>query len=269
MGMSETQRLTPAPMPMPRSAAVPALAFAAIASCVAAGLAITAAIVRRGGTTAAPADPCALPAGVDFTALSETDRSYVARHAIACSDFEHGRIDRRALAAKLKALDFVPPTPIVLAPPTPAMPPAPVWASSVRGFSSQYTDSSWAAARVLGPPDVYPASGDNENAWASTDADARTEYLEVGFDAPQKLRAVDIFETYNPGAISHVEVITADGKHRAVYDAVARPMNVPSFQRTIPFACTDQPVVAVKVTLSSAAVPGWNEIDAIGGTPCD
>jgi hypothetical protein len=256
--MSETQRLAPAPLARP--AAVPALAFAAIASCVAAGLAITAAIMRR-GPVAAPADPCALPTGVDLGPLSDRDRTYAARHAIACSDYEHGRIDRAAFAAQLKALDAVPPAPPV--------PPAPIWAASVRGFSSQYTTTSWAATRVLGPPDVYPGSGDNANAWASLDADAPTEYIEVGFDTPRRLRAVDIFETDNPGAVSHVELITADGKRKTVYDGPAHPMNVPSFDRKLDFACTDEKVIGVKVTLSSSAVPQWNEIDAIGGTPCD
>jgi hypothetical protein len=211
---------------------------------------------------AAPAiDPCTLPGGIELGPLSDRDRSYVARHAVLCNDLEHGRIDRSAYANGMKQLDAVPPPPIV--------PPEPVYATSVRGFSTQYTADSWAATRALGAPDVYPAGGDNANAWASRDADAPTEFLEVGFDEPHRLRALDIFETYNPGAISHVEVITADGAHRAVYDAKARPMGVPSYKRDIAFACTDQPVVAVKVTLDSGAVPGWNEIDAIGGMPCD
>jgi len=28
-------------------------------------------------------------------------------------------------------------------------------------------------------------------------------------------------------------------------------------------------VVAIRVTLDTAAVPGWNELDAIGGLTCD
>jgi hypothetical protein len=244
-----------------RRAGAPVVALSAAAACVATGLAITTAITHR----AAPSvDPCALPAGLDVSALPERDRSFLARHAIACNDYEHGRISAAEYKLTLKALDLA-----ALTPPAPVAPPAPIWAATVRGFSSQYTDSSWAAARVLGPPDVYPAGGDNANAWASRDADAPTEFLEVGFDTPHRLRGVDIFETYNPGAVTHVEVITADGAHRVVYDGVARAMNVPSYQRSLAFACTDQKVVAVRVTLASQAVPGWNEIDAIGGTPCD
>ena len=236
--------------------------LAAWTTCIATGIAITAAVAHR--SAPAPIDPCALPAGVDVSALPDRDRSFLARHATACSDYEHGRINLAEYKLTLKALDLA-----ALAPPAPVTPPAPIWATTVRGFSTQYTDTSWSAQRALGAPDVYPASGDNANAWASRDADAPVEWLEVGFDTPRRLRGVDIFETYNPGAVDHVELVTADGVRRTIYSGAAKPMGVPTFDRALTFACTDQPVVSVRVTLASAAVPGWNEIDAIGGTPCD
>jgi hypothetical protein len=151
----------------------------------------------------------------------------------------------------------------------PPPPPAPIYATRVRAMSSQYTASSWSAERALGAPDVYPQSGDNQNAWASLEADAKSEFLEVGFDQPHRLRGIDVFETLNPGAVDHVEIITADGKRTTIYDGAAHAMGQAAFDRRIDFACTDQPVVGVRVTLASAAVPGWNEIDAIGGAPCD
>ncbi len=239
------------------------LAFVLYAFAAAAfSIVLTIAVTRRAPPVAPAAiDPCTLPGGIELGPLSDRDRSYVARHAVLCNDLEHGRIDRGAYAAAMRALDAVPPPP--------AAPPEPIYATSVRGFSTQYSANAWSAARALGVPDVYPAGGDNENAWATRDADAANEYLEVEFDKPHRLRALDIFETYTPGAITHVEVITADGARHAVYDAKARAMNVASYKRDIAFACTDQPVVGVKVTLDSSAVPGWNEIDAIGGTPCD
>lgn len=234
----------------------------AAAACFATGLAVAATISAAHRTIETQADPCALPAGIELGPLSDRDRTYVARRAMACSDLEHGRIARADYERTLKLLDVVPPGP-------PPPPPAPVWASRVLGFSSQYTTTSWSAQRVLGPPDVFPQGGDNQNAWASLEADAKSEFIEVGFDQPHRLRGVDIFETDNPGAVDHVEITTADGKHHTIYDGAAHAMGTPSFQRSIAFACTDQPVVAVRVTLASAAVPEWNEIDAIGGTPCD
>ena len=36
----------------------------------------------------------------------------------------------------------------------------------------------------------------------------------------------------------------------------------------IDFECTAERVIAVRVTLDSKAVAGWNEIDAVGLIPC-
>jgi hypothetical protein len=248
----------------PARVITPILALSAAAACAATGLAVVAALAatHHGHNMAPPvADPCALPAGIDLAALPDRDRGYLARRAVVCSDFEHHRIAAADYKLAIRALDAA-----ALPPPAP---PAPLWASRVRAFSTEYTESSWSAARALGAPDVYPASGDNANAWASRDADAATEMLEVGFAEPHRLRGVDIYETYNPGAVSHVELITTSGAHRTVYDGAAHPMSVPSFRRSLETACTDEPVVAVRITLASQAVPGWNEIDAVGGTPCD
>lgn len=262
--MPEPQRLAPLPAPSPRGVTAPVIALSVAAACVAGGLAVTAAVASSRRSAPLVSDPCAIPAGLDLQILPPRDRTYVARHAIACGDLEAHRISAADYKLALHAIDLA-----AQAPAAPVVPPAPIWASTVREMSTQYTDSSWSAARALGAPDVYPGGGDNANAWASRDADAASEFLEVGFAAPHRLSSVDIFETYNPGAVSHVEVITADGVHHTVYDGVARPMNVPSYHRQIDFACTDEPVIGVRVTLASQAVPGWNEIDAIGGTSCD
>ena len=79
---------------------------------------------------------------------------------------------------------------------------------------------------------------------------------------------ISVFETYNPGAVSRVELVSLSGKRTVVYQGAAAPMSVPAFQRKIDFACTAEPIASVRVTLQSAAVPGWNEIDAIGARVC-
>ena len=255
--MSELQRQAPLPPPPPR-AATAALALAATATCFAAGLGVAAALVHQ--PAAATADACALPAGIDLAAMSGHDRSVAVRHAILCTDLEHHRIAPADFRARLLAtLDAAPP-------PEPL--PAIVWASSVRDASSQYSPNQWSAARALGAPDVYPSSGDNVGAWAPLAADAAVEHLEVGFEQARRLRGLEIYETLNPGAISQVELIGADGTRRTVYAGDAHAMGVPAFKRRIDFACTGEPVVGVRVTLASGAVPGWNEIDAIGAVPC-
>jgi hypothetical protein len=204
---------------------------------------------------------CALPDGVDLAALGVPQRDRLARRAMICADLEHGRITAAEYRDKLDALE----RPAAQA--VEALPES-VWASSVLGFSSQYSSDSWSASQVLGPPDALPGGADSPSAWASTEADSRTEFLEVAFGARHRMSAIEIVESYNPGAVSRVELILADGSRTVVHDAPAAPAAQPRLHRRIDFACTDQPVAGVRVTLDSAAVPDWNEIDAIGGRPC-
>src|SRR5690349_18587733 len=89
--MNEPQRLAPLPAPVSRGIPV-VFALSAAAAAFAGGLAVT--LVAGGRPAAAPVatDPCALPTGLDLQALPDRDRTYVARHLIACNDFEHQRI---------------------------------------------------------------------------------------------------------------------------------------------------------------------------------
>lgn len=205
-------------------------------------------------------DPCAVT--FDLASLSQRDRALVARRSLACSDVEHGRITQAEYQQQVAAIDAAwttPPAPIVL--------PAIQWAASVRGFSSEYTNASWSAQRVLGAPDVFPASGDNVNAWASLGADDKDEWLEVGYAQPTRISAIDVFETYNPGAISAVEMITASGERITAYQGAPHATGSAN-KLHIDVGCTSEPIVAVNVRLASRQVAGWNELDAIGVTPC-
>lgn len=167
------------------------------------------------------------------------------------------------------------PTPTVPQPQGIALRQAPSisWASSVRSFSSQYGTTSWSAQQLLGAPDVYPQHGDLVKAWASLGADDRDEHVEVGFSQPQRISLVEIYETYNPGAISRVELVTTSGRRIAAPAGIAERASFadqgPAAQRhVVELGCTDEPIAAVRVTVASKAVPGWNEIDAIGVAPC-
>jgi hypothetical protein len=250
--------LSPVDMWRDRGAAAAVLAGAA-ALTLAAALAAGWSMGR--GRSGEPGDACALPPGIELRALGAAERDRVAERAMLCADLEHGRIaagEYRAGLAALARRTAEPAAPL----------PDVVWASSVRGFSTQYSADSWSAARVLGPPDAPPGGGDSPNAWASTEADGGAEFLEVAFAAPRRMSGVDIVESSSPGAVSRVELLLADGERAVVHDAPAGPLAQPELRRRIDFACTEQPVVGVRVTIDSQRVPGWNEIDAIGGRPC-
>jgi hypothetical protein len=206
--------------------------------------------------------PCAMPAGVDFTALGPQAKTATAERLLACQDYEQHRISLGDYRAKLAQLEQR-----VQAPPPPR-PPEIMWASHLRGFSSQYGDGSYSAAKVLGPPDVASPGSDSANAWCPQTADGANEFIEVAFDAARPLRGLDILETYNPGAVVQVALIRADGTRETVYTGeVSTPGG--SYRRQLQFTCTDYDVVGARITLDSRSVPGWNEIDAIGARPCE
>lgn len=219
-------------------------------------------------TTAAPAPAHRTPAelcapAVDVEVLPARDRSYIARQVMTCSDHALGTLSDEAYRARMAKLEASwDAVPVV------AVPPAVQWATSVRGASSEYTSTSWAASNALGAPDVYPASGDNAHAWASLGADSGPEWIEVGYAQPTPISAVDVVETFNPGAVQRVVLTTASGEHVVAYTGAAVAAGAASRTNRIAVACTAEPIVAVRVELDSQAVPGWNEIDAIGVEPC-
>jgi hypothetical protein len=139
------------------------------------------------------------------------------------------------------------------------------YADFVIGQSSEYTISgNWSAERALGAPNVFPAHGDNVNAWASATADNQREHLILGFDTVQTVRAVEIYETYYPGAVDTVYLRNASTlKWTIVY---SRPFEVlPTVSRKLVFFFkeTDFRVDAIRIALNSPEVPSWNEIDAV------
>jgi hypothetical protein len=229
-----------------------------------AGLAVSLVGVSLGSAALAlraqESDPCTI--AMDPASLETHDRGIVARRMLACSDLAHGRITSTEYRAQIAAIDkaWVPPPP-------PAMI-TPQWASSIRAVSTQYTATSWAANKALGAPDVFPAGGDNANAWASLGADDRDEFLEVGFSQPMRASAVEIYETYNPGAVRSITMITASGKSITARQANPMATGATSNRLRADVSCTAEPIVAVRVEIASTQVTGWNEIDAIGLVPC-
>jgi hypothetical protein len=216
-----------------------------------------------------PAQRCALPAGIALDSLGAPQRERVVDRVMLCVDHERGALsgaEYRAAAAALAASPAEIPTITETA--APAAPAAPVWASSLRSVSSQYGEDDWSARQVLGPPDVQPTGQDSVKSWASLEADAAVETIELGFGAGHRMSAVEVFESLAPGAISRIELVFEGGRTALVEQRAAAATDATSAVHRVSFACTDEPVVGVRVTLDSAAVPGWNEIDAIGARPC-
>lgn len=121
----------------------------------------------------------------------------------------------------------------------------------------------WGPEQATGEPDTN-GTGDLQTAWASATPDGQDEWLVLEYAEPVKPTAVLVYETYNPGALTRVTAFTLDGKEVELWKGddpttsdkaggiTEVPVN-PGFKTN-----------RVKLYLASKAVPGWNEIDAVG-----
>lgn len=144
--------------------------------------------------------------------------------------------------------------------------PGVTWAASVRSFSTQYNGSSYAAAQVLGAPNVFPRYGDLPGSWAPADPRSTADHVEVLFAAPVMAAEVWVFETNGTGATYSIAAINPDGSVTPL--AVSQPTRLPeaASQYVVPVS-PPRVISGVRVEVSSAAVGTYAEIDAVGASP--
>lgn len=142
-----------------------------------------------------------------------------------------------------------------------------VWADSAdpAGFSSEYSPTDYGVIQATGAPDVYPAAADEPKAWASLTLDDMDEFITVGFKTPVVAESVWVFQTFNPGAITKITVKAADGDH-VVYTGTAKSVGACAHVLSVSTK-TCSPISSVRIDVGSKAVPGYNEIDAVGLIP--
>ena len=141
-----------------------------------------------------------------------------------------------------------------------------VWGASVRGFSSQYNTSSWAATQALGTPNVWPRYGDLTGAWAPSSAANLADYLEIMFPQPVTANEVWVFETNGAGGVYAVGAINPDGSVAPL--AVATPERLPRAATQIVVPVEPARLVAgVRIGVSSGAADDYGEVDAVAAVP--
>ncbi len=136
------------------------------------------------------------------------------------------------------------------------------WASQAMA-TSQYADSDWSAAQATGAPDT-PACGDFGTAWASSTATGIDELL-VLFDTPVLPTQINIYQSYNPGAISRITLLEDDGGEWAIPDSADPGTNCPGiFSVAVPEGLTGGHLIdGVLIIVDQSSHTGWNEIDAV------
>ncbi|XP_005092041.1 F-box/LRR-repeat protein 4 isoform X2 [Aplysia californica] len=136
------------------------------------------------------------------------------------------------------------------------------WVKKVGKYSSQYNDSTWSANQVIGPPKVYPRHGDIHGSWASGTVDSN-QFIEVEFDVLVRPTAVNIYETFNPGAVVAVKAQDPMGKWVPLWTA-SRPQTFTAsriFSPSLKDVVVKTNVLRIEIDCSAAAT--WCEIDAV------
>ena len=122
---------------------------------------------------------------------------------------------------------------------------------------------AWGIEQVLGTPNTT-RHGDIKTAWASATQDGQKEWLELTYPKSVKPAQVLINETYNPGAVYRVTGFDWQGRERLLWQGKdpKKPGSGAGISTIAPtFSLTTN---RIRIYIDSPAVPGWNEIDAVG-----
>jgi len=124
----------------------------------------------------------------------------------------------------------------------------------------------WSPEQATGEPDawLFKTGGDYTQAWASLTPDGQEEWLTLTWSKPVEAVGVDVYETYNPGALVRVVTYKDDAEVARWEGVDPTPRDAPN-GKGISKIRFDKPVETNRMTLylDSPNVPGWNEIDAV------
>jgi outer membrane protein OmpA-like peptidoglycan-associated protein len=137
------------------------------------------------------------------------------------------------------------------------------WAGKVINYSSQKDYTSFSAQQALDEPNSMPDKGYAATAWEAA-TDDRREFLHLGFEKPMKIKQVIVAENNAAGAVVKITLYDTQNMEHEIYRHDAETLQVNSRYLQVKFEMTSYDVSAVKVSIDCRAVPGKNQIDAVG-----
>lgn len=148
------------------------------------------------------------------------------------------------------------------------------WASTVIDFSSQYSDTDWAAYQALGVPNTFEY-GDFSTAWASSSKDDSLEFITLGYGAPVYATGAVIRETCGNGMVYQVDVLDLNEVLHAVWTGTDPSLPGTPVDFAVSWPKTAYLVKGLRIHISTSHLfDVWEEIDAvkligygIGNTP--
>ena len=136
------------------------------------------------------------------------------------------------------------------------------WVTEVVSFSSKNREGDdYSPQQVVGEPND-PGCGHNIRSWLPKEKDKGDEFLRVRFAKPVYFPEIAVFETENKrGAVR--QIILRDNQGRETEYNVKDPVTTCPGSAHFEFNEYTGPVNDVTVVLDTAAVRGWNGVDAI------
>ena len=145
------------------------------------------------------------------------------------------------------------------------------WAKQVIGFSSEYNNANlplqFNAIQILGKPTRFPAFGSAACAWSPATEDNATslEWIHVGYETPMHVQQVVLAENFNAGCLTRIELIDEYGERHLIYENTEpQSLSVTGRWNYIFTERTTYKVSSVQITLNTAWLKGYEQLDAVG-----
>lgn len=137
------------------------------------------------------------------------------------------------------------------------------YASSVTGFSSQFSNSAWSAAQALGAPDTF-SYGDISTAWAPLKQNGTLDDITLGFGTAVYATGATIRETYGNGFVYRVDAVDTSGILHTLWTGSDTSAAGAPAEFTLNWAATSYLVKGLKIySNTDHDLNAWEEIDAI------
>jgi len=129
--------------------------------------------------------------------------------------------------------------------------------ASSASASSQWTSGDWSANQATGAPNTS-SCGDIKTAWAPLPKGSDPEWLQANFTTPVNATGLTVYETYNSGFISQIDLIDTSGTYHTIFTGSDNTGCPGEF--SLSFEKTSYLVSGVKIYTQHNS---WEEIDAV------
>jgi hypothetical protein len=137
------------------------------------------------------------------------------------------------------------------------------WASTVLGYSSQWSATGWGATQATGAPDTA-AYGDFDTAWTPLSINGTLEYLTLGFDTKVYSTGALIRETWGNGFVTQVQALDTLGTYHTVWSGTDTSLPGKAVDDVLSWAQTSYLTTGLKIFVNTNHNRRtWEAIDAV------